>query len=174
MRLAAHGRDVTVLDPNEPGSGASYGNAGTIANYALIPVGSPTVLKSLPQLLFGRDSPLSITRSALIPLMPWLLRFAYQSLPGNAARNAGVIAALLEQSLSGWIELASEAKADDLLSQNGCLYVYDTAKAASGAAADIALRKKVGIAQEIVSPDDVARLEPALPACDGGGFSQTP
>ncbi|MGK9339793.1 NAD(P)/FAD-dependent oxidoreductase [Sinorhizobium meliloti] len=169
LRLAAHGRDVTVLDPHEPGSGASYGNAGTIANYAAIPVGSPAVLKRLPQLLLDRDSPLSISRSALVALMPWLLRFAYQSLPGNAARNAGVIAALLEQSPSGWIELASEAKAGDLLSQNGCLYVYDTAKAAAGAAADIALRKKFGIAQEIVSPDDVARLEPALPACDGGG-----
>ena len=31
LRLAAEGRGVLVIDPAEPGSGASYGNAGTIA-----------------------------------------------------------------------------------------------------------------------------------------------
>ena len=54
MRLAAEGREVTLIEPNEPGSGASYGNAGTIADYAVIPVGTPAVLRNLPSLLFKR------------------------------------------------------------------------------------------------------------------------
>jgi glycine/D-amino acid oxidase-like deaminating enzyme len=33
FRLAADGREVVVIDPNEPGLGASYGNAGAIAPY---------------------------------------------------------------------------------------------------------------------------------------------
>lgn len=31
LRLVADGREVLLIDPNEPGSGASSGNAGTIA-----------------------------------------------------------------------------------------------------------------------------------------------
>ncbi|TGR15924.1 FAD-binding oxidoreductase, partial [Mesorhizobium sp. M1C.F.Ca.ET.196.01.1.1] len=31
LRLAGEGREVLLIDPNEPGSGASFGNAGTIA-----------------------------------------------------------------------------------------------------------------------------------------------
>ena len=65
LRLAAEGRRVIILDPNPPGSGASYGNAGTIADYAVQPVGTPSVLKSLPSLLFNRNSPLAIRRAAL-------------------------------------------------------------------------------------------------------------
>jgi D-amino-acid dehydrogenase len=170
VRLAAEGREVTVIEPNEPGSGASYGNAGTIADYAVIPVGTPAVLRNLPSLLFDRDSPLSIRRSALPMLMPWLLRFAWQSLPRNAGRNAAAIAALLTDSLSGWRELAAEIGAGDLLKQNGCLYLYGSKPAFAAASADIALRRRHGIAQEFLSAGDVAALEPNLPPFEGGGL----
>lgn len=95
LRLAAEGREVVILDPAEPGMGASYGNAGTIADYAVQPVGTPDVLKNLPSLLFDRNSPLAIRQAALPALAPWLLRFARQSLPGAAAANARAIAALV-------------------------------------------------------------------------------
>src|SRR5277367_1854081 len=57
LRLRGDGREVIVIEPNEPGSGASYGNAGTIADYAIIPVGTPAVLKSLLSLLLDANSP---------------------------------------------------------------------------------------------------------------------
>ncbi len=46
--LLAQGHEVTLVDPAAPGSGASYGNAGTIADYAVMPVGTPDVLRNLP------------------------------------------------------------------------------------------------------------------------------
>ena len=73
QRLRAAGREVVLIDPEAPGSGASYGNAGTIADYAVLPVGTPDVLRNLPSLLFDRNSPLSIRRAALPSLAPWLL-----------------------------------------------------------------------------------------------------
>lgn len=170
LRLAAEGRTVTMLDPNTPGSGASYGNAGTIANYAVMPVGTPDVLKNLPRLLLDRDSPLALRHAAILPLMPWLLRFAWQSLPSRALYNAGVIAALLADSLSTWREMATEIGAEDLLRQNGCLYLYDTPAALAAAEQDIALRRRHGITQEILSQEAVQRLEPALPPFEGGGI----
>lgn len=91
--LTAEGRDVMLVDPDQPGMGASYGNAGTIADYAVMPVGSPDVLKNLPSLLLDKNSPLAIRRAGLPALMPLLARFALQSLPGPTRRNAAAIAA---------------------------------------------------------------------------------
>ena len=39
FRLAKEGREVALIEPNELGMGASYGNAGTIADYSCVPTG---------------------------------------------------------------------------------------------------------------------------------------
>ncbi|MCX7644071.1 MAG: FAD-binding oxidoreductase [Rhodobacteraceae bacterium] len=170
LRLAAEGHDVTLIDPAPPGSGASSGNAGTIAGHAVQPVGTPAVLRSLPALLFDRDSPLAIRRAALPALAPWLLRFLRQSLPGAARRNARAIAALLADAGPLWRELAAAAGASDLLRDRGCLYLYDTAEALSAAGADLALRRALGVRVEMLGPAEAAAFEPALPPVAGAAF----
>src|SRR5258708_33178315 len=84
LRLATAGREVMVIDRNEPGSGASAGNAGTFASYACIPVGNPSMLRNLPRLLLDGDSPLSLRWGALPALAPWLVRLLRQSTPRRA------------------------------------------------------------------------------------------
>lgn len=167
--LCAEGREVVLVDPNPPGSGASYGNAGTIADYAVMPVGTPAVLRNLPSLLFDRNSPLSIRQSALVSLAPWLLRFARQSLPAAAARNAAAIAALVADACPSWQTLAARIGGADLLQQRGCLYLYETPRALRAAASDMAARRNLGIAVDLVSPQDLSAMEPGLPQVAGGG-----
>jgi len=50
LRMLDSNQEVILIDYQEPGSGTSYGNAGTIAEYAVLPVGSPSILKKLPSL----------------------------------------------------------------------------------------------------------------------------
>jgi D-amino-acid dehydrogenase len=168
LRLAQDGHEVVLLDPNMPGSGASYGNAGTIADYAVMPVGTPDVLRNLPSLLFDRNSPLSIRRGALAALAPWLLRFAAQSLPAAAARNATAIATLVASAGTAWEELAADIGASDVLQRRGCLYLYETETAYRAADADMAQRRALGIAVDLISPSDIAAMEPMLPPLKGG------
>jgi D-amino-acid dehydrogenase len=168
LRLAQDGHEVVLLDPNMPGSGASYGNAGTIADYAVMPVGTPDVLRNLPSLLFDRNSPLSIRRGALAALTPWLLRFAAQSLPAAAARNAAAIATLVASAGTAWEDLAAEIGASDILPRRGCLYLYETESAYRAADADMAQRRALGIAVDLISPSEIAALEPMLPPLEGG------
>ncbi|MCF8485783.1 MAG: FAD-binding oxidoreductase [Rhodobacteraceae bacterium] len=167
-RLLAEGREVTLIDPNPPGSGASYGNAGTIADYATLPVGTPDVLRNLPSLLFDRNSPLSIRRAALPSLAPWLLRFARQSLPDAARRNAAAIAALLADACPLWEGLAERIGGTDILQKRGCLYLYETKAAYRAAHADMAQRRTLGIKVDLISPDELGQLEPGLPQVEGG------
>ena len=128
FRLAKEGREVALIEPNELGTGASYGNAGTIADYATIPVGTPNVLKNLPGLFFNRDSPLSVRYRTLPSLVPWLIEFAYQSLPSKAETNAGKIGVLLRNASDLWHEMGVELGASHHLHRRGCLYLYESNK----------------------------------------------
>lgn len=168
LQLAAAGHEVVILDPNTPGSGASYGNAGTIADYAVQPVGTPDVLKNLPSLLFDRNSPLAIRRAALPALAPWLLRFARQSLPGATRHNARAIAALVGSANASWQTFAAEIGGSDILQHRGCLYLYETASAFRAAHADMAQRRGLGIAVDLLTAHELAGMEPGLPGVDGG------
>ncbi|MGL4278844.1 MAG: NAD(P)/FAD-dependent oxidoreductase [Albidovulum sp.] len=167
-RLATAGREVLLIDRAEPGSGASYGNAGTIADYAVQPVGTPDVLRNLPGLLLDRNSPLAIRKAALPTLAPWLLRFARQSLPGTARANAEALAALLADAAPRWRALAAEAGAGELLQDRGCLYWYQTDAEYRAAEADMAFRRSLGVAVELLPARDLVALEPGLPVTGGG------
>ena len=168
LRLASEGREVLVIDPDIDAGGTSYGSAGTIADYAVLPVGTPDVLRNLPSLLLDSDSPLSIRKAALFSLAPWLLRFAWQSLPGNCRRNAERLARLLSEVPAGWSGLLAEIGAEDLMQHRGCLYLYASRPAFDRAAGDIAVRSRFQVAQELLSADETAALEPALPRFEGG------
>jgi D-amino-acid dehydrogenase len=168
-RLASGGREVVVLDPNDPGSGASYGNAGTVADYAVQPVGTPEVLRNLPALLLDRNSPLSIRRAALPALAPWLFRFARQCLPRAARRNALALAGLLADATPRWQALADQIGGAALLQDRGCLYWYRSDAAYRAAASDMAFRKGLGVAVELIDAAALKALEPGLPVSGGGG-----
>lgn len=168
--LLAEGREVTLVDPGTPGMGASHGNAGTIADYAVAPVGTPDVLKSLPALLFDRNSPLAIRRAALPTLTPWLLRFLRQSLPAAAARNAAALAALLRDAGPMWQDLAFRVTGAGILQHRGCLYLYESPAALRTAAAGMTRRRALGVTVEMLDAPALAALEPGLAQMAGAAF----
>jgi D-hydroxyproline dehydrogenase len=168
LRMAAQGRHVALIGPAPPGSGASYGNAGTVADYAVMPVGTPDVLRDLPRLLFDRNSPLALHAGSMRTLLPWLMRFARASLPGAAARNARVLAALLADATPLWRDLADEVGGKALLRDTGCLYLYATEAEGAAAEAGLSLRRDLGVAVERLTPAALAELEPGLPPMPGG------
>jgi D-amino-acid dehydrogenase len=163
LELIDQSREVTLVDPGQPGMGASYGNAGTIAGYATSPVGTPDVLTSLPSLLFSRTSPLAIRHRALPALAPWLVRFLLQCRPAQAARNAQALAALLSDATDRWEDLALRVKGAGILQRRGCLYLYETPQAFTAARPELARREALGVEVELIGPDRLAELEPHLP-----------
>lgn len=170
LHLARDGREVVLIEPGQPGMGASYGNAGTVADYAVMPVGTPDVLRNLPRLLFDRNSPLAIRHSAILSLAPWLIRFARQSLPDAAAANARAIASLTHDAAQLWRDLAAGIGGSDLLRDRGALYLYDSARELRAAQSDMATRRSLGVAVEIIDAAALAELEPGLPPAAGAAL----
>lgn len=170
LHLAAEGKDVLLVDAETRPVGTSAGNAATFAAYNCVPVGTPGVLRNLPNLLLDRDSPLAMRWAALPALAPWLIRFIRQSLPGPAAANAAALAALLHRSLAAWNDLAAEAAATELMRPTGAMYLFPDAAALAGAEWNRAQRDAGGIRQFVVEPAEIAALEPALADWRGPGI----
>jgi D-hydroxyproline dehydrogenase len=170
FRLVATGREVVVIDPNEPGSGASFGNAGTLAPYACARVGNPDVLRNLPSLLFNAESPLAIRPASLPALVPWLSRFVRQSLPVAARRNGRALAGLLREAMPAWRDIVDQAQLTDLLRREGCLYLYREKMPAKDAEWSSRLRDEMGVRRHRLTAREVAEMEPALPPAEGGLF----
>jgi D-hydroxyproline dehydrogenase len=170
FRLVAEGREVLVVDPNEPGSGSSYGNAGAIAPYGCAPIGNPDVLRTLPSLLFASDSPLAIRPAALPTLLPWLSRFVWQSMPARARRNGHALAGLLKDAIPTWRDLAMQAGVSDIFRHEGCLYFYREKMPPGNSEWAARLRDELGVRHDRLTSAEVAKLEPALPPAAGGVF----
>jgi D-hydroxyproline dehydrogenase len=168
LRMLNLGKEVTIIDCEEPGSGASYGNAGTIAEYAVLPVGSPEVIKRLPSLLFNKNSPIAIKRSEILSLAPWLMKFLYQSMPKQAAKNAQSIAGLLVNARLRWEELASQINGSLLLNNNGSIYIYKSKSIYDAGVKDINHRKTLGLNAQMLSPSELSKLEPNINLAEGG------
>lgn len=161
--LLEAGREVLIVDRDEPGAGASRGNAGVLATYECVPLGTPSVLRSLPQLLFDVNSPLSISVSALPQLSPWLLRFARSSFEGRARGHAATLAALLKNSLSSYEPLIEQSDAHALLRREGALHLFRCKREFDAAAWGRDLRHALGIRQTVLDRRGLESLEPALP-----------
>jgi glycine/D-amino acid oxidase-like deaminating enzyme len=162
MWLQKSGHKVTLVEPEPFMEGAYFGNACTIATYANIPVGTPSTIKQIPNLLFSPNSPLSIKGSYLPWLAPWLLRFAWASRPSKVAYIGHQLGVLLSHALGALEPLIDEAKGHDLVRKNGTLYLYGSEAGFVKAKPDIELRRSNGIPVTQLTKAEIGDLEPHL------------
>jgi D-amino-acid dehydrogenase len=73
--LRRQGTDVTIVESNRIGSGASYANGGWLCPAQAGPLPEPGLTLYGMRALFDRDSALYFKPGDLRRLAPWLLRF---------------------------------------------------------------------------------------------------
>ncbi|MDG4649594.1 FAD-binding oxidoreductase [Roseibacterium sp. SDUM158017] len=159
---AMRGHRVVLIDPAEPGSGTSSGNACTLATYGCLPVNDPSVLTGLPRLLWGRDSPVSISWGHALSHPGWMLSFLANCRAARSREIAGHLAALLSHADAGLNPLIAEAGAEDLVVARGQITVWSTPEGAKGAERGLALRRSLGVTVEDLTPEEALGLEPGL------------
>lgn len=160
--LQIKGFSVILIDPEKPGSGTSSGNACTIADYGCVPVNSPTIFRRMPSLLFSKDSPLSIDMKYAFSHLPWMLRFLSNCKPARAARITRILGKLLLKTYQGLDPLIELSGSQHLLSQQGFMSVYKTAKEFKNARAANQARKDQGVEFTELNAGEIRELEPAL------------
>lgn len=108
--LQERGINVTVVDRDRPGGGATAGNAGWITPDLAEPLPSPATLRQGLGAVLNPASPVSVTH--LSPRMgAFMVRFARNSLPGRFARNSAYLRWLSDQALDCFDRMGLEGVA---------------------------------------------------------------
>jgi D-amino-acid dehydrogenase len=160
--LRRDGHEVTVIDPGDPGSGASFGNAGCFNGSSVVPMAMPGVLGNVPRWLTDPLGPLAIRWSYLPRLAPWLLRFVRSARPDKVEATARALRPLLGPSIECLTPLVKNAGAEALVQRVGHLYVYRSAESFAKDGAAWALRRAVGVEWDEFDADELRQLDPNL------------
>lgn len=160
--LQRAGHDVFIIEPDNPGEGASFGNAGCLNGSSVVPMSLPGTIGSVPHWLSDPLGPLAIPWSYLPALMPWLVRFVRAGAPDRVAAQARALRALIAPSIDSLMPLVREAGAQDLVQRRGSLFVFRSEQGWHKEAPAWKLRRDNGVAWDEFSGDELRQIEPSL------------
>ncbi len=160
--LQRDGHSVFLVEPGNPGEGASFGNAGCFNGSSVTPAAMPGVLRNVPRWLIDPLGPLSLRWRYLPAILPYLVRMVRSATPEQVAAQARALRPLIEPTVPLVRQLARDAGAEELIHQRGHLYVYRSAEALAKDGLAWALRRANGVAVDEFDADELRQLEPAL------------
>ena len=160
--LQRKGFAVTLVDPEDPGSGTSSGNAGTIADYGCIPVNSPDLFKRLPALLTSKDSPLSLNLAYALSHPSWMIQFLRHCRTDKVNHTINQLGQLLAKSYEGLDPLLDMTETRDLMREEGCMYLYRSEQEFLKANPSNLARRAQGAEYKELDRADIQKLEPGL------------
>ncbi len=160
--LQRAGFTVTLIEKDEPGRAAAYGNSGSIGLSSSPPLGTPGMLKDVPRMLLDPMHALVIRWRHLPRALPWLLKLARTLKPEKIEAIAKARAMLLGHAGQSYDDLLAEIGRPEIIYQAGLLFAYETDKAFAGAQYGVELRRRTGIEVRTVGAAAMRDMEPAL------------
>ena len=161
--LARDGHAVTVVEAREGvGLEASAANAGVIAPGHSFAWASPKAPGQLVRSLLGQETAIRV-RLRLDPrLVGWGVRFLRECTSSRARGNTLVKLHLCQYSQAVMAELVRQEGLEYHAIHGGALYVYRDSAELEAGARKMALLAEHGQRQEVLGPDEVARLDPVF------------
>ena len=165
------GLDVTVVESNRIGSGASFANGGWLCPAQAGPLPEPGLTLYGMRALLDRDSALYIAPSEWRRLAPWLLRFRTYCNERDHAHGTAALARLGH----GVFEAVEEMRADGVefeVRKQGMVYASRRPEHAREQLRKLAPMREFGyeLPDEIVTGADLRALEPSLSERVTAGF----
>ena len=161
---------VTIFDKSEPGTMASYGNAGHFSPYAVLQLNRPDILYDIPKMLFSSYGPLALKWNYVPKMIPWIIKYFKSSTNKSMLHTAKYMHQILNLSLDAYDEIFQEIDTTNLVEKKGIIYVW-TNKNLKSRNLEIKVRDQLGVKQKILSRDEILELEPKLnPVFDAGAF----
>ena len=161
-RLQMRGHAVTIVDPRDPGSYCSSGNAGCLSRASCVPLGLPGTWKKVPGWLLDPKGPLVIRPSYALAIAPWLWRFRRNTTLERVNAIADALHALLDPTVAKWRPLAAWAGEPELIRQEGYGFAYRSEAAYAGDALGRELRRARGVKIDVLTGGAIREFEPAL------------
>jgi len=165
LRRAGH--DVTLIDRDHPGAGASFGNAGLLADWAVAPVNTPDLPLTALKYLANPRSPLFVQWGALPRLAPWLWQYLRNSRPKRVARAVAALTALVGDSLAEHQTLTRGTRAERWIAKGPIGFAYPSRRAFDADATTWRIKRQAGFEPEIIEGAAIREVEPMLSSAIG-------
>lgn len=162
LALSKAGLKVLLIDRDEPGQGASYGNAGVISPWSLIPQSVPGLWQKIPKWLLKSDGPIAIKPSYLFQLLPWTLRFLWQGRIDRMLEISVAMKALNQNNVGLFKGLLAGTGHENLVQDSYYVHAYRNADHANLDSVEYAIRRDQGAELEKIGQQELQALEPAL------------
>ena len=159
--LAKGGAQVTLLERDRIGAGASSGNAGTIAA-GHPPLNRPGRIKQAVRQMLDPTSPLYIQPRFDPRLWTWLARFGRYCTEEHVEHCMSVMAPLGRDALAAFDEILTEERIECEYSPGGYFEVCHTEAGLVAARHEAATIERYGYEPDVLDGDEMVRREPAL------------
>lgn len=162
--LAERGHEVTVYDRrSEIASDASASTGGLIAPGHSYAWASPSAPAMLVRSLLGADTSIRVVPRAVdAALVGWGVRFLRECTPQRSRANTLAKFSLAAYSQRLTDEVAAREGIEFCHTDRGVLYLYRDEAELAAAERKSALLREHGRTQNVLGPDEIAAVEPAL------------
>jgi len=161
-QLQARGYDVTLIDRQEPGEAASFGNAGVISTSSILPLVGANTWRKVPGWLADPSGPLRIGLRDLPKNLAWFRAAQANATMAKAETVARALNDLHGQAVEDHFNQANAAGCAHLLVRSNYLHVYRTVKGFEADLGDWERRRALGVGFQTLGPSELAQAEPAL------------
>ncbi|MEM6587373.1 MAG: FAD-dependent oxidoreductase [Pseudomonadota bacterium] len=162
LSLAERGVTVQVIDRNTPGRETSYGNAGIISPWSVIPQALPGTWRQIPRLMFGKHRPLSIKLSVWPQMLPWGMQFLRNGTEHKVRETSDAMELLCSPSIELYRRHLQGTKAEHLVADAMYVHAFRDGSRASLSSLDYDIRRQKGADMELIGQDALQQLEPAI------------
>lgn len=162
LSLVERGARVRLIDRDEPGQGASYGNAGVISPWSVVPNSIPGLWKNIPGWLLDPEGPIHLPLRKLPKFVPWGLRFLSQGRASRVRKISAAMATLNLHSIELFRRHLAGTNHEHLIRDSMYVHVYRREKDVSLTNLENDLRRAAGADVEPVDGAELRRIEPAL------------
>lgn len=160
--LQRRGRNVVLIERDQPGTGASYGNMASIAVTEFMPASRPAVWKQIPGWMLDAEGPVRVRPAYMPKLTPWFLRFIAASRPAKLRELEAQGAALCQRVHDDLLPLLRETGLESELSEAGCLSLYTDEAEFKADREHIEILERFGFPHDVIGRQAIKALEPEL------------
>jgi D-amino-acid dehydrogenase len=162
--LVKKGVEVVVIDKSDMRVNTSTGNAGMIVPSHIVPLSAPGMISKGISWMFSSKSPFYIHPKLDYKLLEWSYLFYRSANQGHVDRSIPFLKELSLLSLSLYKEFKNthQDEVDLELAEKGLMMIYQTPEMEKEELAFAKLAKRHGLDVEVLTPQDISKIEPHL------------
>lgn len=170
LTLQEKGCKVLLIDKDELGRGASWGNAGHIATEQVYPVADPSVLTKLPEMLFNPLGPLRLDWRYLPQLTPWAIKLLKNMRAKPFSHIHAQLQILNAAALPAWEQLRQRWHLNQWVKIRGSLLIAEKETTLTTLKKHGDYLNSINVPNRLLKQKALNEMEPALSDTQMGGL----